>query len=65
MTDEKVFFLTQEGMQELEAELEELKTKKRKEIAEKSKRRANSATCRRMRNTIRPKTNRPRLKNAL
>jgi transcription elongation factor GreA len=37
MTDEKVFFLTQEGMQELEAELEELKTKKRKEIAEKIK----------------------------
>lgn len=37
MTEEKVYFLTPEGLAELEAELDELKTKKRKEIAEKIK----------------------------
>lgn len=37
MNEEKEFFLTQEGLEELEAELEELKTVKRKEIAEKIK----------------------------
>lgn len=37
MSEEKEFFLTQEGLEELEAELEELKTIKRKEIAEKIK----------------------------
>lgn len=37
MTEEKEFFLTQEGLTDLENELEELKTKKRTEIAEKIK----------------------------
>lgn len=37
MNEEKEFFLTQEGLEDLEAELEELKTVKRKEIAEKIK----------------------------
>ena len=37
MTEEKVYFLTPAGLQELEMELDELKSKKRKEIAEKIK----------------------------
>ncbi len=37
MAEEKEYFLTQEGLEDLEAELEELKSNKRKEIAEKIK----------------------------
>lgn len=64
MAEEKEIILTKEGLENLEQELEQLKTVRRKEVTEKIKEALSLGIYRKMRNMTKRATNRLRLNRA-